>query len=269
MNLATLAETKEWLRSNSQTFSDADDVLLGRLISRCSAIILGYIERGELTKHTVSEVRNGTGSAGMLLREWPVLSVTSITVGGISIPESASQVDNGFTYQAWDERLPGIMTSLIVRGYEYPRGLANTLIEYVAGYCIEDEAHDIVAGAATVDATLGPWVQDEGVTKDGVAMTKITTGTPTTGQYKLGTTPGSYVFATADNDDEVLISYSFIPQPLNQACVEFVAERFAYRTRVGQSSRSQGGQETVSFDLKAMQDFVKMALQPYKRVIPC
>ena len=65
------------------------------------------------------------------------------------------------------------------------------------------------------------------------------TGTPAAGQYNVS--GGVYTFAAADAGANVLISYGFIPAAINNACIEWVAERYRYRTRVGQSRRPSAG----------------------------
>ena len=57
---------------------------------------------------------------------------------------------------------------------------------------------------------------------------------PSQGQYNVSS--GVYAFAAADAGAAVLISYGFIPAAINNACIEWVAERYRYRTRVGQSA---------------------------------
>ena len=42
----------------------------------------------------------------------------------------------------------------------------------------------------------------------------------------------------------------------------------AYAERVGLQSKSLGGQETVSYRITAVPDFVAAALQPYVSVLP-
>lgn len=58
--------------------------------------------------------------------------------------------------------------------------------------------------------------------------------TPSAGQYNVSA--GVYTFSAADVGAAVLISYGFIPAAINNACIEWVAERYRYRTRVGQSA---------------------------------
>ena len=65
----------------------------------------------------------------------------------------------------------------------------------------------------------------------------------------------------------VLISYGFIPAAINNACIEWVAERYRYRTRVGQSAQTVQGQMTAAYSLKDMPDFMRASLDPYRSVV--
>lgn len=61
--------------------------------------------------------------------------------------------------------------------------------------------------------------------------------------------------------------YAAIPYELEQACIELVALRYKERERIGQVSKSLGG-EVVSYSQKDMADDIKTILQNYKKVIP-
>jgi hypothetical protein len=91
------------------------------------------------------------------------------------------------------------------------------------------------------------------------------TGSPGAGQYNVSS--GVYSFAAADAGAAVLISYGFIPAAINNACIEWVAERYRYRTRIGQSAQTVQGQQTASYSLKDMPDFVRASLDPYRSVV--
>jgi len=47
-----------------------------------------------------------------------------------------------------------------------------------------------------------------------------------------------------------------------------VGERYRYKNRISEVSKSLGGQETMALSQKDMPDFIRTLLQPYKRVIP-
>lgn len=54
---------------------------------------------------------------------------------------------------------------------------------------------------------------------------------------------------------------------IEQACIEQIAVRLSERTRIGQKSKSLGG-EVVAFFTGDLTDSVKGMLQPYRRVVP-
>ena len=69
-----------------------------------------------------------------------------------------------------------------------------------------------------------------------------------------------------DAGANVTLSYGYVPADLARAALEWVADRYASRTRIGQSAKTLGGQETTSFVVKAMPDVVDRLLRPYRRV---
>jgi hypothetical protein len=158
---------------------------------------------------------------------------------------------------------------LSLRGHEFWRGDSNVSVTYTAGFVVQKEAQTVPASpgpyTVAVNAPNGNWAVDQGVTyANGTALTLVT-GTPSTGQYSVSN--GTYTFAAGDASAAVLISYSYIPADIEQACIEMVGERYNYKNRIGTVSKSLGGQETVSFSQKDMPDFIKTMLQPYRRVI--
>ena len=62
--------------------------------------------------------------------------------------------------------------------------------------------------------------------------------------------------------------YASLPPSLVQAVNELVGEAFRRRERIGQSSKSLGGQETVSFSTADMNAAVKSALAGFMAVAP-
>jgi hypothetical protein len=60
--------------------------------------------------------------------------------------------------------------------------------------------------------------------------------------------------------------YSAIPYDIEQACIETVALRYKELDRIGLRSQAMAG-ETTSYNLVAMPDSVKMAINAYRRVV--
>lgn len=265
--LATLAEVKNWIPNLS---TDKEDTILTALALRTSNSIMGFLQRPSLVLHSVSETRNGAGTQSMLLREWPVVSISSVTVGELAVSAAANTNSDGYFFMPWDGFLPGAPQQLSLRQRIFTRGVGNVSVGYMAGYVVQNEAQIVAAGGVTASSPDGSWASNTNVINavTGLPMTLVTSA-PAQGEYKLDTTnPGKYVFNIADNGLAVLLSYSFFPGALVQACCEWTAERYRYRARIGQKSVSVDGKETSSYDLSGITDSVKSMLMPYKRMVP-
>lgn len=118
--LTTLANVK----ASKGSVASADDPVLTRLIDAVSAAILNYInvEIGQVA-HT--EYRDGRGTDSLVTKHAPILSVQSLTVGGIAIPASNG---TSYGYQIADSQL------VVLRGGTFASGRRNILIAYTSGY---------------------------------------------------------------------------------------------------------------------------------------
>lgn len=264
-DLCTLGDVKAWL-GRSDTNSDA---VLAALITRTSRQILSYLRRPAVLPHAVSEIRDGTGGLTLVLREWPALSVTSLAICGQFVPPASSNAYGGYGLEPWSGIPPGYMQVVALHGYRFTRELQNVSITYRAGYQVTAEVHVVANGAVAVVAPYGSWGSDGGVTyADGTPLVQAG-GAPAAGQYQLTPdTPGSYTFNADDNGATVLVTYGYVPAGLTDACIEFVAERFKYAQRIGETSHSLGGNETVAFDNARFTPLVTQLLAPYRHVLP-
>ncbi len=278
IDLTSLSDVKAWLgRSDSNS-----DSLLSALITRTSRQILSYLRRPLILPHDVREIRDGTGGNTLLLKQWPVITVSTVTVGTLAIPPASALSPqplamgnaSGWTCETWDGTPPGRQQVLSLDGYtfgtSYPgaQNNQNVLVAYHAGYQVTNEVQAIAGGKATVSAPFGSWASDGGVTyANGTAFTPVA-NSPSIGQYALDTDAGTYDFNSGDNGQSILVTYGFIPADLADACIELVSERFKYSERIGERSHSLGGNETVSFDLGRFTPLVTAMLQPYRNALP-
>ncbi|MGH6878880.1 MAG: phage head-tail connector protein [Rhizomicrobium sp.] len=270
-DLCALADLKAWL-GRTDTNSDA---LLAALLTRTSRQIYAYLQRGLILPRTVSETRDGTGGSTMVLRQWPAISVASLTIGNLTIPERTSNCGAGWAMETWDGTPPGRAQTLSLCGYAF--GLSfpgaanaqNVQIVYQTGYEVSAEPQTVANGVATVLAPYGAWASDMGVSyADGAALVAVT-GSPAIGQYQLTPgQPGSYTFNAGDEGAAILISYGFIPADLADACIELAGERYKYSQRIGETTHSLGGNETVGFNTTRFTPLVAALLQPYRDVLP-
>lgn len=268
MNLTTLQNLKSWLSVTSTT----DDALMSRLIIQISGMIYAYLQRSSFIMQNYTDYRNGNGNCSMLLDNWPVLSVSSVQVGSLTVPAAPPGINMcqaGWFLNPWSGFPPGRAQSVNLRGYFYSSGNGNVAISYVAGYAVQNEAWTVPVGtppAITPNSPYGSWAADNGVAyANGIKLVAVASN-PTIGQYVPPTYGGAqswYSFNVADEGANILITYSYIPAPIEQACIEVCSERYKYKSRIGNKSQSVAGQETVSYDLSGFPDAVKEMLGPY------
>jgi hypothetical protein len=272
-DLTTLLVVQEWLSAEGTAPGNSDSVL-GRLITTCSASILNELQRSSLLSQTFVERIDGRGPGQQLifLQNWPVTAVASVVINQRVVPPSVNG-SYGWVLDEWDGYPPGDPQAVhIIGGGCFERGNANVVITYTAGYLVSAEPQTIPAlspWTLSVTAPNGPWAQDQSVVyaSSGIALTKVPSA-PAAGQYALGASPGDYVFAAADAGTAVLIAYSYVPFSLADSCMNWVAERYRYRQRIGMRSQAIGGQATTSYDVSDIPAYIKKQLNPFRKVLP-
>jgi hypothetical protein len=268
-DLVALGAVKNWLG----VATGDDDALLAALITQISRGIYNYINRSFVLPTDVTEAYDGAGRDQLLLRNWPVGAVHSVVVDGNAIPPAPMMAagvhpTHGYALEQSDDAPPGAMQQLFLRGpHVFRKGRQNVVVSYRAGYEIVGEAWTIPTAPfqVTALAPYGDWAVDTGVAHaNGAAMTPVS-GTPSQGQYSVDA--GVYTFAAADAGSAVALSYGYIPADLEQCALEWVADRYKYKDRIGMTSKSLGGQETVAYQNKATPDFVAQSLVNFRRII--
>ena len=271
-DLAMLADVKTWL-AGSSGIGSSDDALLSRLITDVSGAMTAYLARPSLTPRSLTERLDGNGKTRLFLPQYPVLQVASLVIDNVAVaaavpPAAGAPRPRGYLLESWDGLPPGRPQALDLFEMAYRQGRQNVVAAYSAGYAVENEAASVPGAPGpynvSVAAPFGPWASDAGVSyENGIALAPVA-GSPGAGQYNVS--GGVYTFAAADAGAAVLVSYGFIPAAINNACIEWVAERYRYRTRIGQSAQTVQGQQTASYKLKDIPEFVRALLDPYRRV---
>src|SRR5260370_10993415 len=90
-DLVGLAAVKQWLNITTA----ADDALLGTIITQVSRAMISASNRNSFLPRAFTEIRNGDGKQQMMLKNFPVLSITSLTVDGTVITAAPALVANG------------------------------------------------------------------------------------------------------------------------------------------------------------------------------
>jgi hypothetical protein len=129
-DLVTLPQALTWL---GQTVDP--NGIIATLVSAVSTKIQNYVGY-QFAQATYTRTMNGLGGDKMLLRDRPVISVSAVTVDGISVPQSAGPLMTGFLF---DDRFVYIRGSFYGCGWtgsidRFNRGVQNITVTYTAGY---------------------------------------------------------------------------------------------------------------------------------------
>lgn len=266
-DLASLALVKQWLGVTDTS----SDLVLGSLISQISAFVYNKTSRDFFLPKSITELYDGRGRDRMIITNWPVQSMQAVYVDGNLVPPAVEDTDSGWLLEPASDEPPGLMQRLDLRGgYIFTMGRKNVRLVYSAGYQVTDEAMTAPAsGTVHAGEPYGRWKTSVSVVRasDRSALVQVPSA-PTAGQFSVSNS-GDYSFSAADAGLQLLVSYGFVPYDLEQAVIEWTAERFKYRDRMGVRSKTLGGAETVSFDISAVPQFVAPVLQTYTRVVSC
>ena len=273
------------------------DEVLRALISEWSSAILAEMERPWILPKTyINDGYDGKGGDHQFLRNFPVTSVQQVAINGRVIPfapiipgQTPGFGGFGYRFEDWDGYPPGGPQAIELVGCQFYRGKLNVQISYTAGYEVFDEAWTIPAPSGadttskiTVLEPQGIWAQDMGVKyANGTIFTQTPSNGPPTaaGQYQVVTPDqgsplaptGQYVFFTGaggDSGAQVLISYGYIPGPLEQITKELVCERYVYRNRIGELTRSVNQQIAVKYRDDEFPRYVMPVLSRYRSILP-
>jgi hypothetical protein len=173
--------------------------------------------------------------------------------------------------KAWlgvtDGSQDSLLSSLITAASTFVKSWLNRDIvatDYVERYRGNGRKTIVLANGPVVAVSQVAWV--------GVNLTDL--GDP------IAMTPGFYF----DGRNLSLVNYCFpyrdmvqvsytagyidIPADISQAVNEIIGEAFRRRDRIGQNSKTLGGQETISFSTADMNATAKAILNQYKAVAP-
>ena len=112
------------LKAYAQIAGSADDFLLQAMIGAYSEAARSYCSR-DFTAQDYEIVRDGQGTAKMLLPQFPVIAVAELNVDGAAIPLQAGFGSPGYRFTD---------TAIILDGHVFSRGFANVRVRFTAGY---------------------------------------------------------------------------------------------------------------------------------------
>src|SRR5262249_39647263 len=130
-DLTTLSNAKAWL--NIPATQTSEDALLTRLVTAESLLFLQAINRANLNQASYTEKRNGSGGSTLMVRNYPIISVQSLTIDTVSIPASPDGVRAGYVFDDYAISLVGGPyisgmgrgANACVSAYGFSNGLCN------------------------------------------------------------------------------------------------------------------------------------------------
>ncbi|WP_439398700.1 hypothetical protein ACRQ5Q_15115 [Bradyrhizobium sp. PMVTL-01] len=126
-NLTSLANAMQWLGVTKD-----DDGKVARMVAAVSAIIQQFLSY-QVAQATYTKTFNGSGSHTLFVPDLPLVSVSSVLVNGVSVPQGrigGGSQSVGFYNDADAIRLIG---------YRFMRGFQNIQTTYIAGYATVPE----------------------------------------------------------------------------------------------------------------------------------
>lgn len=136
IDLCALADVKSYLGIG--TGSTSDDAILARQITGVSQYWLTRTCRSSLNSvQSFSERYNGNGKDTLPLRQWPIVSVSSLTVDALSVPASPDYIQPGWVIDAHKTALVIIGAGVYGNGFyavNFNPGRLNVSVGYTAGY---------------------------------------------------------------------------------------------------------------------------------------
>ena len=291
IDLTTPALVKEWMPAPAGTPTPAvlaqQNSVLQSAITSASLDFLRRTGRGpqnfSVPEHSpfceaveYSEVYNGSGTDMQFLRNWPILSVSSLVVNGVAMLPSPGFPQPGYTIggsgkfltlsggaQGWPYARGG-------NGWKFPNGTQNVAVTYIAGF----PAQTITNELQTISASPGPyivtpalpWLSDGGVAyfSNGNPLTPVQIA-PAAGQYYVN--GGIYLFNAPDTGKQILLIYSATGTPPD---IELAARKMVYlvylrRSWEGLRSLAKPESGTTSYSSWEIDPSVAQVIDNYAR----
>lgn len=160
--MTTALTTLNNVKTVTGVSGSAYDDLLSLLINRTSMAVKTYLAR-QLARATRIEEIAPSARQLLLLNEWPILSVTSITCDGIALVK-----DQDYRMDAQDAAIGalykenGWATSYLVRGVTQDpvSAMRSIRVEYVAGYYLPSDPEYIEGADASLPIDIQSAVDD-------------------------------------------------------------------------------------------------------------
>jgi len=133
IDLASVADVREYISSKNLNVTGPDDNVIQRLITGFSATVDSFCSR-HIMAQEYTEIRNGRGEVALTLKNAPVVLGVSLTIDTTAVPASTTPLTGGYVF---DDRMIYLRGGTYGKGWGYGnfcQGIQNITIVYWAGW---------------------------------------------------------------------------------------------------------------------------------------
>jgi hypothetical protein len=198
-DLTNLTALKAWL--GLPAAPGQNDPTLAALITASSRSIYSALSRPSLLPQSYTDTID-LETRRVILRQWPVLQVSSVTLCGNAVPQDTNadlEGSYGYALQPGDGIPPGRPQALDLFGLDYwlmanlwgnsyRTGRQSLIVSYTAGYAVQGEAQTVPTSPPYQVAAFqpyGPWASDMGVTYAYALISDEPRTVPVSAPYQL------------------------------------------------------------------------------------
>ena len=301
-NLCQLSDIHSWLVMGTVT---TDDAIINALIASVSLDFINEIKRPDFYPALdYQEVREGDGGDLMVLRHWPLNSITNVSLieGGASPPQTGTSIEQAVETYTLGLDPPPVLTVEVVNA---------------ANFMHDGPPGPLNHNAAVVNVATG------------LPLAFVSQGTLQAGQYSVNPSTGTYLFSAADVAAQIQVQitytwfdvgdleaipesendvqpgwwidmdvdperryelyfdgkvhtfldereysitynagYATVPGDAAQAVIEWVSYRYKARQWIGQTNKHMASGETVATPESEIPASVKRVIERYRRYDP-
>jgi len=227
-DLVQLAAAKAWLGVTPTTTMRCSQRSSRKsaVRSTTASIVLLYCRRN------VVESSDGLGGDRLLLRNWPVGAITSVSVDGLEIPPAGPtpslRLHAGSERRRTARRDAAIVS---VGAYRFCRGRQNIVVAIARAMRLSGEAQSVPAAAPFTSPPRALWrLRDRYGRRLCERRGADASRRPSfAGQYAVDPTSG-HIRSRRRTQAQHLAVLGYVPADLSQAALEWVAERYRYKT---------------------------------------
>jgi len=134
----TVAKIKSQVQSKTMTATD--DAILADIAAGMTPAVQRKLGR-DILQNTYTVRFNGTGRYAVIMKQTPIVSVTSVLIDGVTIPAAVDAQHAGYIFDQdtiylseGGVAVPGFSPSPMGAGRVFRKGIQNCTVVYVAGY---------------------------------------------------------------------------------------------------------------------------------------